>query len=152
MLHEQAAPAVTSMLSSSTARRCHTSVLLQEQRDETGPPAHIFKKDATSWVSLLFYIIMTYRLVYLKCLCILNLGLSIDFFKFFLLLSFWLSEWFYFIYFFILNNTSSKIFSSVPHSLESAYWPCYHCCEIPVDHCFSCFKHVFYFIFLYNLN
>jgi hypothetical protein len=88
MLHEQAAPAVTSMLSSSTARRCHTSVLLQEQRDETGPPAHIFKKDATSWVSLLFYIIMTYRLVYLKCLCILNLGLSIDFFKFFLLLSF----------------------------------------------------------------
>ncbi|XP_062167759.1 RNA polymerase sigma factor sigF, chloroplastic isoform X3 [Alnus glutinosa] len=49
MLHEQAAPAVTSMLSSSTARRCHTSVLLQEQRDETGPPAHIFKKDATSW-------------------------------------------------------------------------------------------------------
>ncbi|XP_059428161.1 RNA polymerase sigma factor sigF, chloroplastic isoform X2 [Corylus avellana] len=49
MLHEQAAPAVTSMLSSSTARRCYTSVLLQEQRDETGPPSHVFKKDVTSW-------------------------------------------------------------------------------------------------------
>lgn len=46
MLHEQAAPSITSMLSSSTARRCHTSVLLQEQRDENVPLSHIFKKDA----------------------------------------------------------------------------------------------------------
>jgi hypothetical protein len=72
MLHEQAAPAVTSTLSSSTARRCHTSVLLQEQRDETGPPSHVFKKNATSWVSLLLYIIMSYKLVYLKFMRVVN--------------------------------------------------------------------------------
>lgn len=47
MLHEQAAPAVTSMPSTSIARRSPTSVLLQEQRDENGLLLHMFKEDIT---------------------------------------------------------------------------------------------------------
>uniref|UniRef100_A0A2N9I5X4 RNA polymerase sigma-70 domain-containing protein n=1 Tax=Fagus sylvatica TaxID=28930 RepID=A0A2N9I5X4_FAGSY len=47
MLHEQAAPAVTSMPSTSIARRSPTSVLLQEQCDENGLLLHMFKEDIT---------------------------------------------------------------------------------------------------------
>lgn len=47
MLHEQAAPAVTSMPSTSIARRSPTSVLLQEQHDENGLLLHMFKEDIT---------------------------------------------------------------------------------------------------------
>lgn len=56
MLHEHAAPALTSMLSTSTARRCHMLALLQEQHNENEPLLHIFEEDATSLVSLLFYL------------------------------------------------------------------------------------------------
>ncbi|XP_030927364.1 RNA polymerase sigma factor sigF, chloroplastic [Quercus lobata] len=45
MLHEQAAPAVTSMPSTLIARRSPTSVLLQEQHDENGLLLHMFKED-----------------------------------------------------------------------------------------------------------
>lgn len=48
MLHEHAAPALTSMLSTSTARRCHMLALLQEQHNENEPLLHIFEEDATS--------------------------------------------------------------------------------------------------------
>ncbi|KAK3226546.1 hypothetical protein Dsin_006408 [Dipteronia sinensis] len=45
MHHEQAAPAVTSVLTSSVAPHFPTSVLLQEQRDEYKPLLHMFKED-----------------------------------------------------------------------------------------------------------
>ncbi|KAL5742956.1 hypothetical protein ACOSP7_029688 [Xanthoceras sorbifolium] len=45
MHHEQAAPAVTSVLTTSVARHFPTSVLLQEQRDEYRPLLHMFKED-----------------------------------------------------------------------------------------------------------
>ncbi|KAK7378654.1 hypothetical protein VNO80_04100 [Phaseolus coccineus] len=47
MLHEQAAPAVASWSSSSTARHFPTSVLLQEQREEYRPLLHVNNKEAT---------------------------------------------------------------------------------------------------------
>ncbi|XP_022634955.1 RNA polymerase sigma factor sigF, chloroplastic isoform X4 [Vigna radiata var. radiata] len=47
MLHEQAAPAVASWSSTSTARHFPTSVLLQEQREEYRPLLHAYNKEAT---------------------------------------------------------------------------------------------------------
>ena len=79
MLHEQAAPAVTSMPSTSIARRSPTSVLLQEQRDENGLLLHMFKEDITPRVRLLLYIRTAYKLGHLNCICILNLWLPVDF-------------------------------------------------------------------------
>lgn len=50
MLHEQAAPAVTSVPTSFITRHFPTSVLLQEQRDEFKPLLHIFKEEKASQV------------------------------------------------------------------------------------------------------
>lgn len=73
MLHEQTASVVTSMLSTYTPQRHHASIPLQEQRDENDPLLHIFKEDATSWVGLLLFISIAYKLVYLQSTCLPNL-------------------------------------------------------------------------------
>ncbi|KAA8516564.1 hypothetical protein F0562_016930 [Nyssa sinensis] len=52
MLHEQPAPAMTSLPTTSLARHFPASVLLQEQRDENRPFMHIMKEDRTSQVTL----------------------------------------------------------------------------------------------------
>lgn len=53
MLHEQAAPAVASSWSSSSAaQHFPTSVLLQEHRDEYRPLLHMYKEDKTSQATL----------------------------------------------------------------------------------------------------
>ncbi|XP_062003334.1 RNA polymerase sigma factor sigF, chloroplastic isoform X1 [Rosa rugosa] len=52
MLHEQAAPAVTSLPTTFITRRFPTSVLLQEQRDEFKPLLHMFKEEKTSQATL----------------------------------------------------------------------------------------------------
>lgn len=53
MLHEQAAPAVSSLPSSFAAQSFPTSVLLQENRDEYRPLLHMHKEDKTSQVQIL---------------------------------------------------------------------------------------------------
>ncbi|XP_059646852.1 RNA polymerase sigma factor sigF, chloroplastic [Cornus florida] len=52
MLHEQPAPALTSVPTTSLARHFPTSVLLQEQRDESRPFLHVTKDDRISQVTL----------------------------------------------------------------------------------------------------
>ncbi|KAI5425854.1 hypothetical protein KIW84_031616 [Lathyrus oleraceus] len=52
MLHEQAAPAVSSLPSSFAAQSFPTSVLLQENRDEYRPLLHMHKEDKTSQAAL----------------------------------------------------------------------------------------------------
>jgi hypothetical protein len=56
MHHEQAAPPVTSVFTSSVARHFPTSVLLQEQRDEYKPLLHMFKEDKAFQVRYLSWI------------------------------------------------------------------------------------------------
>lgn len=58
MLHEQAAPAVTSMPSTLIARRSPTSVLLQEQLDENGLLLHMFKEDTAPQVGSCYLYIL----------------------------------------------------------------------------------------------
>ncbi|KAK7245110.1 hypothetical protein RIF29_39944 [Crotalaria pallida] len=52
MLHEQAAPAVTSWSSSFASQHFPTSVLLQEQRDEYRSLLHMYKEEKTSQATL----------------------------------------------------------------------------------------------------
>jgi len=64
MLHEQAAPAVASWSSSSTARHFPTSVLLQEQREEYRPLLHAYNKEVQFFFSFLYTNFFILGLVY----------------------------------------------------------------------------------------